>query len=348
MAQPPVIIDGIWFDAGSSRARSGRLTVAEPSALEACIDLADGEFLEARIASISDRVGTLERQIVMHNGGTFSTPDNASVDRLTALKRGWFSRVSPLETFHPRLIALIAAVVALIAAAIVYGLPVAAKVAAWATPPEFVHYMDRSALSTLDTVMVGPTKMEPERRERLRAAFRDLVAASGHEANFRLLFRDGGAIGPNALALPAGTIIVTDQLVSLGSDEEVIAVLAHEISHVQHEHSLQQLYRALGFAGLISVIAGDLGAVAEEVLGGGGIMLAMAASREMELEADAEAIALLRKVNADPAHLLGILNKLYASLCKGEEDGCEETGWFSSHPGGRERRAALEALIESR
>ena len=50
---------------------------------------------------------------------------------------------------------------------------------------------------------------------------------------------DGGS--PNAFALPSGQIIMTYSLYELLSTEEVAAVLAHEIAHVEKRHSLSVL-----------------------------------------------------------------------------------------------------------
>ena len=41
--------------------------------------------------------------------------------------------------------------------------------------------------------------------------------------------------------------------------EMIVGVLAHEIGHVELEHSLRQIYRVAGMAGLIMLIAGDVG-----------------------------------------------------------------------------------------
>ncbi len=343
----PVIIEGNWFAKGTSRSVPARLVLANPASVDAMIEIQDAPDETAEITAISDRIGTVDRRIEMADGSVFATPDNNAVDHLTGIRRGFFSRVSSLEAFHPRLIAFLVAAVLLIVAFIQYGLPATARFAAWATPPKVVEIMNASTLQTLETLILSESKLDKADRDRLLADFNRLVEASEGEANYQLLFKDGRKIGPNALALPGGTIIVTDQLVGLGSHDEVVAVLAHEIAHVNHSHSLQQIYRALGFAAIVTIIAGDLGTVGEEILGGGGVMIAMAASREMELEADAEGVELLRKIGADPSKLSTMLDKLYASVC-GEKlrEECEQTGWLSSHPGGEERREALNKAIE--
>ncbi|MGI9354244.1 MAG: M48 family metallopeptidase [Rhizobiaceae bacterium] len=344
----PVIIEGNWFAKGRSRSVPARLVVADPANVGAVVQLPNNAHEVVKIVALSDRIGTVDRRIELEDGSVFATGDNESADRLTGVRGGFFSRISSLEAFHPRLLAFLIAVVLLVVGFVRYGLPAAAQFAAWATPPKVVEIMDASALQTLERLFLSESKLDSEKREKLYADFERLVKASENDANYELLVRDGGPLGPNALALPAGTIVLTDQLVALGSHQEVVAVLAHEFSHVNHTHSLQQLYRALGFAAMVTILAGDLGTAGEEILGGGGLMVAMAASREMEMEADAEGVKLLRAIGGDPTKLSTMLDKIYEEACGGKLKGnCEETGWLSSHPGGEERREALRQAVEA-
>lgn len=340
-------IEGNWFRAGTSAAVPARFRLNRSDAAYSEILLPSGDVLDVEIISVSDRVGSIDRRLEMRGGHVFITKDNDAVDQLAAAKRGIFSSVFSLERFHPRLFAFLAIAVGLVVAFFVYGLPITAKVAAWATPPQVVQWMDQSTLATLDRIVMEESTLEEGKREEINSDFAKLVTASRYDGRLTLLFRNGGPMGPNALALPGGTVILTDQLVALGSSEEITAVLAHEIAHVQEEHSLQQLYRALGFAGMIALFAGDVGVVAEEVLAGGGVLVAMAASREMELDADEKAVGLLRKVDIDPINLSTMLDKLYQAVCKGNLEECEESGWLSSHPGGKERRDALKGHIHT-
>lgn len=343
-------LSGNWFNAINARATPAVLVAHDTSQRGVTIllqgDESDNEF-GAQIVSISDRVGTIDRRIEFADGSVFVTGDNEGADALRPLRSGVFSRVSGLEAFRPRLLVFFIAAIALLASSVYWGLPVAAKFATWATPPQVAVWMDSSTRATLDRVVLGESKLDDSIKSKLTENFAELVETSGHEANFELLFRDGRRLGANALALPGGTIIITDQLAELATVNEATAVLAHEIAHVEEGHSLQQLYRALGFAGIISVVTGDLGTVAEEVLSGGGVLIAMAASREMELEADSGAVELLRKAGRDPRDLVSALAKLYESVCKPSTRECEETGWLASHPGGKERRTALEQKIDN-
>lgn len=340
-------IAGHYFFAGESRAQEGRLIPLGHGSVR--IELADGSHNAETVEAISDRLGRTARRISFVGGASFSTADNDAVDEMIAAPGQAFSWAWKLEAFHPRLILLVIAAIALVFFLLQDGLPLAAKVAAWATPREAVEFMDRSSLSTLDRIVLLPSSLPPGQKAAIEDRFTRLQAVAGPEISTRLFFRDGGALGANALALPGGSLVFTDQLVQLLDAQEIQAVLAHEIAHVAEDHSLQQLYRSLGFAGLVAIIAGDFGAAFDEVIGGGGLLLAMAASREMETDADAYAVSLLRQAGENPRALITGLDKLMATVCPEREAACEETGFLSSHPGGRERREALErAIAETR
>lgn len=338
-----IIIEGDWFDGKTSKAQPSRFVVTNADTQTILIEFPNGDTHSTEILEVSDRLGNVDRQLKLADGSTFITFDNDGVDQLPVKTGGWFSYVSSIEVFDKRLLVFLAIIIVLFYGIFAYGLPATARFAAWATPPKIVELMDASSLSTLDQIALGKSKLDNKKKQILREDFQRLVQASNHDAPFKLLFRDGGRIGPNALALPAGTIIVTDQIVALVNHDELMAILAHEVSHVTHNHSLRQLYRALGFAGLMSVIAGDFGTIAEELFTGGTVLVAMSASREMETEADAKAVPLLRKIDVDPINLSSGLDKLYAAVCKNAD--CEKSGWFASHPGGEERRKALEVII---
>jgi predicted Zn-dependent protease len=151
------------------------------------------------------------------------------------------------------------------------------------------------------------TALSADRQQVILERFeRVAVNAEGVVRGCKLNFRSGGLIGPNAFALPDGNIVLTDELVELtGGDTEMIAaVLAHEIGHVEHKHSLRQIYRAAGIAGLLMLIAGDVGSGVEDVLTQGGGLLALSYSRSAESEADRRSVDLLRRSGMDPAAIV--------------------------------------------
>src|SRR5438094_7952747 len=85
-----------------------------------------------------------------------------------------------------------------------------------------------------------------------------MARAAGETTPYSLEFRQS-FIGANAFALPSGIIVVTDDLVRLSrSDDEVLGVLAHELGHVKHRHTMRRLLEGSATALIIAGGTGDL------------------------------------------------------------------------------------------
>lgn len=304
-------------------------------------DLAGGRL---SLVEISARVGRIPRRISFPDGSLFETNDNEAMDRFLAEKgRAGAGIVHRLERFHPRLIAFVAATILLGVLIYRYALPALVEVAIAVTPPIVPRMMSASTLETMDRTLLGESKLDEARRGKIVDGFRRIAAVSAAgEAAYTLNFREGGPMGPNAFALPDGTLILTDELVELAGDdsEMIVGVLAHEIGHVQHKHSLRQIYRAAGVAALIMLIAGDIGSGAEDVLVEGGGLLALSYSRSAEAEADRHSVELMMKAGLDPAAIARFFELLETKL-----DDHSDTSIFSTHPGTPERRKAITDLI---
>ncbi|MBB4184056.1 Zn-dependent protease with chaperone function [Sinorhizobium terangae] len=336
----PIIALGEWHPAGSSRSVPSRL--AEAGERLTVHDDAGAELSNGKLSAveISPRVGAVPRRITFPDGSLFETSDNAAIDRfLTRKGRGREGIIHRMERFHPRLIAFVAA--AILLGTLIYrlALPALVEVAVAVTPPVVPRIMSSSTLEALDRTVLGDSELDEARRGRILEGFRAIAAFSGRgKEDFTLNFRKGGAIGPNAFALPDGTLILTDELVELaGNDTEmIVGVLAHEIGHVELKHSLRQIYRAAGVAALIMLIAGDIGSGAEDVLVQGGGLLSLSYSRSAEAAADRHSVELMSKAGRDPTAIARFFQLIEMKL----EDH-SETSLFSTHPGTPERRKAI-------
>jgi len=205
--------------------------------------------------------------------------------------------------------------------------------------------MSSSVLKSLDQVVFSESKLDAARKAKISEGFAAVAAQSQEGASaYNLNFRTGGRIGPNAFALPDGTLVLTDELVDLaGADDDmIIGVLAHEIGHVEHKHSLRQLYRAAGTVGLIMLIAGDVGSATEDILTQGGGLLALSYSRDAEREADSRSAELMLAAGRDPQALMRFFEVIQKKLGNGEGPGI-----LSTHPPTEERRQAIAAYVET-
>ena len=106
-----------------------------------------------------------------------------------------------------------------------------------------------------------------------------------------------------------------------------VSTLAHELGHVVHRDSLNQLVRQLGLSAMLSLIGGPesqvfLRRVIEEVL-------RIRFSRRVEAKADEFALQLLRDSAIDPINL----GKALENLRSGSDDGLEKLlTYVDTHP----------------
>lgn len=342
-----LVASGHWHPAGSSKSVPAQLKGRDRKLLVLVDNEGEGSPIgpataaELSDVSISDRVGRIPRRITFPDGSLFETADNDAVDAFLALHRansnGW---IHGLEKFHPRLLAFAVAVFVLAGLIYRFAVPALVEVAVWITPPIAVEMMGSGTMSSLDQAVFKPSQLPQAEQAKIRAGF-EAVAAHGQRGvtGYTLNFRGGGFIGPNALALPDGTLVITDELVELaeGDTEMLVGVLAHEIGHVDREHSLRQIYRAAGTAALIMLIAGDIGSAGEDILTNGAALLSLSYSRSAESEADRISVELMAKAGRDPA----AVGRFFELIEKKLGDG-GDTSILSTHPATPERRKAIE------
>ncbi len=107
-----------------------------------------------------------------------------------------------------------------------------------------------------------PSQLPAADQQRIRDNFAALRRPDDPGHAYQLLFRHGGRLGPNALALPGGTIVVTDELVALiGTGAGMMGVLSHEAGHVAQRHGLQQVIQASAVGALAAYFFGDFSTV---------------------------------------------------------------------------------------
>ena len=121
----------------------------------------------------------------------------------------------------------------------------------------------------------------------------------------------------NSLGFPGGTVYVYRGLAQIASsDDELAAILAHEIGHVASRHGTEQLTRQLIVQAPIAIAAGLTATEAwKEQLSKFGIALGIDApflrySRDQELEASLMAVRLMAAAHFDPNAFRTLLEKV--------------------------------------
>lgn len=302
------LLDATYFDGISSRARPVRLQLQGKhlhitgEGIDLHLPLADVQWPERT------RYG--KRVAHLNCGGSVQTDDAAAWDAwsLASGKReSWV--VSWQQSWHW----VAGCVVALVLAAVAlhqWGLPVAARALVAVMPVSVDKSLGDASLVAIDDHLMRPSKLPEAEQARLRAALTNALKASPANTipDWQLVFRKS-RIGPNAFALPGGTLVMTDELVELvkGDEQVLTAVLAHEIGHVRHRHGLRMLLQTMAIGALSSVVLGDF----STVLAGVPMLLGQASySREAEREADLEAVRILKAAAISPAVMVTLFERL--------------------------------------
>jgi hypothetical protein len=143
----------------------------------------------------------------------------------------------------------------------------------------------------------------------------------------------------NAAALPGGNIVIFEELLAESDGpDEVAGVLAHEISHVERRHVTQAMIRDLGLGLVVSAFGGTTGGSIDGLLSAG-------YSRGSERQADADAIASLRRAAINPLPTAEFFNRMAEGEAKfgGVAEGLS---YVSTHPLSAERRKRFRDSAE--
>ncbi|NQT90138.1 MAG: M48 family metalloprotease [Candidatus Omnitrophica bacterium] len=116
----------------------------------------------------------------------------------------------------------------------------------------------------------------------------------------------------NAFALPGGYIYVFKGLLDeLESDDELAAILAHEIGHVCAKHSVKRLQNSLGYEILrLLVVRGASDGYSQRKANEAINQLMLTYTRRDEFQADMLAIRYLKRAGYKPEAMVSVLDRL--------------------------------------
>ena len=213
--------------------------------------------------------------------------------------------------------------------------------------PEQEHYIGRAVAATV--LRDHPPASDPEANAYLNLLGQTLALASDRPETFdgyHFLLIESADI--NAFAAPGGLVLVTRGLLDCcESEAELAAVLAHEVAHVAGRHGLQAIKKGrlnsalavLAVEGVKNFADEDLAELTEayegSILDITTTLVNRGYARELELEADAAALAILRRVGYPESALSTMLGRMGERLEPGGLD------FAKTHPHPDERLEAI-------
>jgi Zn-dependent protease with chaperone function len=332
-------VKAYFYDGKSSQQRKVSICAEPPDRLRVVGEDIDLSYALADVR-LSSRVGNTRRRLYFADGAQCESEDNDAIDQLFAkthsathlpalaqLLHRWESRIAYV-------LFAVALTAVLLWAGVTYGIPALAKQIAFKLPAATDQMLGRQALEGLDQTLLTPTQLPPKRQAELHALFTAMAASIPGASDYRLALRASKMIGANALALPSGIVVVTDPLVALAkNDDELTAVLAHEIGHLRQRHSLRQVLQNSATALIVIAATGDIGSLTSLGAVLPTLLVQSKYSRDFEREADDFAVDYLKEHAIPSESFSAILRRMEGQA--GTSGNL--SNYLSSHPATQER-----------
>lgn len=214
--------------------------------------------------------------------------------------------------------------------------------------PEQEYYIGRSVGAVI--LDQYDTYDEPGANEYLNILGQSIALASDRPelfGGYRFQILDSGEI--NAFATPSGLVFLTRGMLRLAeSEDDVAAILAHEVGHIVEKHGLKAIKTSRINTALTSValtsaqfasnedVAELTAAFEDSVQDVTSTLVNSGYSRGAEREADAQAVAILRRLGYDPRSLVRVLEAMDQELDPGGLD------FAKTHPDPEDRIEDIE------
>lgn len=330
-----------YFDGISPRANQALVTIDETHFILTLAPVAThGMYVKKNLkflitdCSIQAKLGSGRRLIDLPNDGRLET-DFQHLELYLPKKSShtFWRAVHYAETHKLAIAAAFASIVLTSLLLLKYGVPIVAKYAAMATPPNIENSLGKQTLETLEHKKLGyftASELPIARQQTIQNSLETMCKKTGDCPSYQLNFRKSPTLGANAFALPGGYLIMTDELVTLANnDHEITAVLAHELGHVKGRHALRQALQGTISGLIVIAITGDVSSIAA---GLPAVALNMSYTRELETDADHYAIQSLKTACIPTKYFATLLLRLEKS--HGEVSVPE---MISSHPDTKSR-----------
>lgn len=146
----------------------------------------------------------------------------------------------------------------------------------------------------------------------------------------------------NAFCLPNGSIIIYTGILNIMDNEnELIALLGHEIAHYNNRHSIKSLIKSTSSYMFLSILTNDMASITGVMADNINMLQNLSFSRKQENEADTEGLDFILKNNANPKGMYTLFNKL------SDESNFKISEILSTHPDAKKRAKKIENYLSN-
>lgn len=258
-------------------------------------------------------------------------PGRLSIDRpdaIAALLTHMPHLTHPGRRINGRMVAASVGAV-LVVVGIVLGLPLLVRPVAQMVPVAWEKSWGDAALTQFTAF--APSCQRPDGAQALSVMVGRVMR--GAKAATRVQVHVVESKTSNAFALPGGHVVVLGGLLKQArSADEVAAVLAHEIAHVELRHATERSVRDMGLGLVVSLLTGDVSGTGAGVVSS---LLSFSYSRADEAAADARGREILAQAGLSTLGVAPFFRRL-------AEDEGDMPEWLSTHPDSANRAAKAE------
>lgn len=279
---------------------------------------------------VSPRLARTYRTLFLADGAQIQTDNNDAIDALFPHRNRIESLVDRFERHWRFVAAGVVIIVLTLGLGFAYGLPWAAQRVAARIPFSVERSIGEQTLGMLRQFALKPSTLPTEKQEALRKRFTDFTSDIPNGSEYHVEFFSAPSIGANAFALPGGTIVFTDEMVTmLDNDEQFLAVAAHEIGHEQYRHLMRAVLQDSGVIVVGAFLSGDVGSASAVVVTIPAFLLQNHYSRAFETEADDYAFSALKAHGLSPRYFAEVMRKFEKKYGESRD---HTMAYASSHP----------------
>ena len=313
--------DGLFFDGQHSQAQPVSLKIHQQQKM-LYLKLEDGSVQQWDFADLALFDGPTHLEI------RNSTASSAHLRlEVNAIQKRDIHRVLSKNNLHFQFRQLGLFRILLVAALLFAGL-VASYI--WLLPPlaeKSVEWLptsvDDQIGNTFFSAVVDPIKIDTKRSAALNSFAAELKLRNKRPLHFNVVRSEE----VNAFALPNGEIVVyTGLLRQIKTPAQLVALLGHEVSHVNERHSMKLLSRNLAGYMIISLLVGDVSGITAILTDNAQQLQQLSYSRSNEEQADELGMKILIANRQDPKGM----SQLFEILKSEGLNGMPE--FLSTHP----------------